>query len=77
MNRLMKRQMYTVSAKDRKQLYDRVQELEVEDVPRVFLVSPNVPVGTRTRVHTFEPAILDSHILWNAEQLFLSAKRTR
>ena len=71
MDRLMKQQMSTLTAKDRKRLYDRVQEIEVEDVPLVFLVSPNVLVGTKIRVHNFEPAILDSHTLWNADKLFL------
>ena len=71
MDRLMKQQMSTLSAKDRKRLYDRVQEIEVEDVPLVFLVSPNVLAGAKVRVHNFQPAILDSHTLWNSEQLFL------
>lgn len=69
-DRLMKRQMSTLSAKDRKRLYDRVQEIEVEDVPLVFLVSPNVLVGAKLRVRNFQPAILDSHTLWNSEELF-------
>ena len=68
----MKQQMSTLAAKDRKRLYDRVQEIEVEDVPPVFLVSPNVLVGAKSRVHNFQPAILDSHTLWNAEQLFFA-----
>jgi peptide/nickel transport system substrate-binding protein len=70
-DRLMNRQMSTLAAKDRKRLYDRVQEIEVEEVPLVFLVSPNILVGAKTRVHNFAPVILDSHTLWNAEQLFL------
>jgi peptide/nickel transport system substrate-binding protein len=70
MDHVMKQQMSTLAAKDRKRLYDRVQEIEVEDVPLVFLVSPNVLVGAKSRVHNFQPAILDSHTLWNAEQLF-------
>ncbi len=73
-DRLMNQQMSTLSAKDRKRLYDRVQEIEVEDVPVVFLVSPNILVGAKTRLHNFAPAILDSHTLWNAEQLFLGNK---
>lgn len=77
MDRLMKQQMSTLAAKDRKRLYDRVQEIEVEDVPFIFLVSPNVLVGAKVRVRNFEPAILDSHTLWNAEQLFLSAAGKR
>jgi peptide/nickel transport system substrate-binding protein len=71
MDRLMKQQMSTPAAGDRKRIYDRVQEIEVEDVPVVFLVSPNVLVGAKVRVHNFQPAILESHGLWNSEQLFL------
>ncbi|MGH9640958.1 MAG: ABC transporter substrate-binding protein, partial [Terriglobales bacterium] len=73
-DRLMKQQMSTLTAKERKHLYDRVQEIEVEEAPVVFLVSPNVLVGAKTRVHNFQPAILDSHTLWNAEQLFFSGE---
>jgi len=73
-DKLMNQQMSTLSAKARKRLYDRVQELEVEDVPVVFLVSPNVLVGAKARLHNFAPAILDPHTLWNAEQLFLGNK---
>jgi peptide/nickel transport system substrate-binding protein len=71
MDTLMKRQMSTLSVKERKQLFDRVQEIEVEEVPFVFLVSPNILVGAEVRVHNFKPAILDSHTLWNSEELFL------
>jgi peptide/nickel transport system substrate-binding protein len=68
-DRLMTRQMSTLSEKERKRLFDRLQEIEVEDVPLVFLVSPNVLVGAKVRVRNFKPAILDSHTLWNSEQL--------
>lgn len=69
-DKLLKQQMSTLSMKDRKRLYDRVQEIEVVQVPVVFLVSPNVLVGARLKVHNFKPAVLDSHTLWNSEQLF-------
>jgi peptide/nickel transport system substrate-binding protein len=72
LDRLMRQQMSTLSAKGRKHLFDRVQEIEVEDVPLVFLVSPNVLVGAKTRIRNFKPAVLDSHSLWNSEQLFLA-----
>ena len=71
MDHLMKQQMSDMSSKHRKRLFDRVQEIEAEDVPLIFLVSPNVLVGAATRVHNFKPAILDSHTLWNSEELFL------
>ena len=70
-DRLMKQQMSTPASRDRKRLYDRVQEIEVEEVPVVFLVSPNLLVGAQGRLRNFKPAILDSHTLWNSEQLFV------
>jgi peptide/nickel transport system substrate-binding protein len=70
-DRLMKQQMSTPAPKDRKRLYDRIQEIEMEEVPVVFLVSPNLLVGAKDRLRNFKPAILDSHTLWNSEQLFI------
>jgi hypothetical protein len=37
----------------------------------VFLVSPSLLVAAKDRVRNFEPAILDSHTLWNSERLFI------
>ena len=70
-DRLMKQQMSTLAPRDRKRLYDRVQQIETEEVPVVFLVSPNLLVGAKDRLRGFKPAILDSHTLWNSEQLFV------
>jgi peptide/nickel transport system substrate-binding protein len=71
-DRLMRQQMYTLSPEERKRLYDRVQEIEAEEVPVVCLVSPNLLVGARDRIRNFTPAVLDSHTLWNSNQLFLN-----
>lgn len=70
-DKLMKQQMSSLSFKDRKQSYGRVQNIEIQQVPVVFLVSPNVLVGAKVKIHNFKPAILDSHTLWNSDQLFL------
>lgn len=70
-DRLMRQQMSTPIPQDRKRLYDRVQQIEMEEVPVVFLVSPNLLVGAKDRLRNFMPAILDSHTLWNSEQLFV------
>jgi peptide/nickel transport system substrate-binding protein len=71
MDRLMKLQMSALSMKDRKRLYDRVQEIEAANVPLVFLVTPNVLVGAAHRLENFQPAVLDPQTLWNSEQLFI------
>ena len=58
-DRLMTRQMSTLATNERKRIYDRVQEIEVENVPFVCLVSPDVLVGARHRVGNFKPTVLD------------------
>jgi peptide/nickel transport system substrate-binding protein len=70
-DQLMEKQLSTVKPDVRKHLYDRVQEIFVENVPLICLVSPNILVGSKNQVANFEPAILDPHTLWNAQELFL------
>jgi peptide/nickel transport system substrate-binding protein len=67
---LMQTQESTSSTDERKHLYNRIQEIEIAEVPVVFLVSPNLLVGTRDSLHNIRPALIDSHILWNSEQIF-------
>ncbi|MDR3718483.1 MAG: ABC transporter substrate-binding protein [Bryobacteraceae bacterium] len=68
---LMRQQMATQGYAARKKLYDRVQEIEVEETPIVSLLSPNILVAARQRVGNFRPAVLDHYTLWNADELFL------
>jgi len=67
---LMRRQLVTLDARDRKRQYDRVQELVATNLPLIPLVSPNVLVGAREGLGNFRPAILDPYVLWNADELF-------
>lgn len=69
-DRWMKRQLTTRDAKERKRMYDRVQELVAEHLPIIPLVSPNVLVGARKHLGNFRPAVLDHQTLWNVEELF-------
>jgi len=66
----------TVDGAARKRLYDRVQVLVAEDLPLIFLVSPNVLVGAHRSLGNFRPAVLDHHTLWNVEELFWRQKRS-
>ena len=74
---LMRRQMTTVESGARKGLYDRVQALVAENLPLIFLVSPNVLVGANKSLGNFRPAVLAHHTLWNVEELFWRQKRSR
>jgi peptide/nickel transport system substrate-binding protein len=72
---LMRRQLTTLDAGARKRLYDRVQELIAQNLPMIFLASPNVLVGANKALGNFRPAVLDHRTLWNVEELFWRDKR--
>jgi peptide/nickel transport system substrate-binding protein len=71
LNRLMEAQMTTNDPAARKKLYDRVQEIVAQNLPFVFLVSPNILVAAQSTVGNFRPAIVEPYVIWNVEQLFL------
>jgi len=73
---LMQRQLTTLDPTARKRLYDKVQELVAQNLPFIFLISPNVLVGADKGLGNFRPAVLDPHILWNVEELFWRQKRS-
>jgi peptide/nickel transport system substrate-binding protein len=66
---LMRRQMSVRVYAERKRLFDRVQELLMENLPLIPLVTPDVLAGARSGLENFKPALLDHYTLWNAEQL--------
>lgn len=72
-DKLMEQQLGTLNPVERKQLYDRVQRLVADHVPMIFLVSPNILVGSARTVGNFRPGILYPYGIWNADQLFFRA----
>ena len=68
---LMQKQLIARSFKERKRVFDRVQELLWKNRPAIFLVSSNILVGAKDRVGNFHPVILGDYTLWNAEQLYI------
>jgi peptide/nickel transport system substrate-binding protein len=75
-DQLMQKQMVQLKYKERKQLYDQMQEIIAANVPYVFLATPNILVGAKKNLANFKPAILEPTTLWNVEQLyFLSGNR--
>jgi peptide/nickel transport system substrate-binding protein len=70
-DQLMQQQMVTLNYQERKQLYDRVQQLISENLPFIFLATPDVLVGAKSDIGNFHPSVLDHYTLWNADQLYL------
>src|SRR5271155_11441 len=71
LDQLMQQQMVTLDYAKRKQLYDRAQHLIAENLPFVFLGTPNILAGANARVGNFHPAVLDPYTLWNADELYI------
>jgi peptide/nickel transport system substrate-binding protein len=69
-DQLMQKQMVEIKYSKRKQLYDQVQEIIAQNLPYVFLATPNILVGAKNNLANFQPAILDPNTLWNVEQLY-------
>jgi len=74
---LMQQQMVTLDYTKRKRLYDRVQQLIAENLPFVFLATPNILAAADARVGNFQPAVLDPYALWNADELFIRSGGTQ
>jgi len=70
-DRLMVAQLTETSGKQRKKLYDRVQEILAENQPMIFLASPDILVGAKNTIGNFHPAVLEPYVLWNVEQLYV------
>ena len=69
-DRLMNEQMVTMDYKRRKQIYDRVQQLIAENLPLIFLATPDVLVGAKDEIGNFRPGVLEPYALWNIEELY-------
>jgi peptide/nickel transport system substrate-binding protein len=68
---LMQQQMVTLDYAKRKKLYDRVQELVSQQLPFIFLATPNVLAAANPRVGNFRPAVLEPNTSWNADELYI------
>jgi peptide/nickel transport system substrate-binding protein len=70
-DQLMNEQMVTLDYRQRKKLYDRVQQIISEQLPFIFLATPNILAAAKSEVGNFQPAVLDHYTLWNADQIYL------
>ncbi|MBZ5656296.1 MAG: ABC transporter substrate-binding protein [Acidobacteriia bacterium] len=70
-DQLMNEQMVTLDYQKRKKLYDRVQQIVSEQVPFIFLATPNILAGAKPQIGNFQPALLEHYTLWNVDQIYL------
>ena len=70
LDQLMEKQLVTLNYQQRKKIYDRVQEVLAQELPVVYLASPNILVGAQADLGNFHPAVIEQYTFWNAEELF-------
>lgn len=73
-DRLMRAQAASTDPKRRKEAFDRVQEIVVEQEPFIFLINKNALSAVSTTVHGTAPVILSPQTFWNADRLTITAK---
>ena len=73
-DRLMRAQASSSDVKKRKEAFDRVQEIVVEEEPFIFLVNKDSLSAVSTAVHGAAPVVLSPQTFWNAEWLTVSGK---
>jgi len=71
-DRLMEKQHSSVESASRKQAFDRVQQVVVEQQPIVYLVHPDVLVAASPSIRGLEPTPLPPHLYWNIERVSLA-----
>lgn len=67
---LMRRQLTAMDYETRRKLYDRLQQLEAENLPFICLASPNVLVAAKSTLGNSDPVNVDHYTLWNVEKLY-------
>jgi peptide/nickel transport system substrate-binding protein len=68
-DRLMREQASSADAKKRKEAFDRVQEIAVEQAPFIYLVNRNALSAVAANVQGASPVILVPQTYWNVERL--------
>jgi peptide/nickel transport system substrate-binding protein len=68
-DRLMRAQASSADPRKRKESFDRVQEIAVQEAPFIYLVNRNALSTVAGTVHGASPVILVPQTYWNVEQL--------
>jgi peptide/nickel transport system substrate-binding protein len=68
-DRLMRAQASSADAKKRKESFDRVQEIAIEQAPFIYLVNRNALSAVAERVQGASPVILVPQTYWNVDRL--------
>ncbi|HLH00575.1 MAG TPA: ABC transporter substrate-binding protein [Bryobacteraceae bacterium] len=72
-DKLMLAETASQSAQQRKNYFDKVQQIVAEQAPMIFLVNPNALSAVSPNLKNVTPALLRPQIYWNVERLNLAS----
>ena len=70
-DRLMRAQASTADGQKRKALFDRVQEIVLEQAPLIYLLNRNALVGIAPSVRNVQPSSIHPRLVWNIDEIYL------
>ena len=71
---LMRVQAESIVPTARKKAFDRVQQIQFEQAPLIYLVHPNVLAAVSPSVRGVKPSVLPPQLYWNVEYLSVDGK---
>ena len=73
-DKLIALQAGSADQKKRKAAFDKVQQIIWEEAPVIHLVNRNALVAVSPRLRNVQPAVMNPHLFWNADSLYLTAE---
>lgn len=70
-DKLIAAQATTADQKKRKAAFDRIQQIIWDEAPVIHLVNRNALVAISPRLGNAQAAVLNPHVFWNADSLYL------
>ena len=71
-DKLVANQASSADQKKRKAAFDRVQQIVWDEAPVIHLVNRNALVAISPRLRNTQPAVMNPHVFWNADSLYLA-----
>ena len=70
-DQLMQQQMVTLELCEAEKTVRSGAAIICEQLPFIFLATPNILAGAKAEIGNFQPALLDPYTLWNADEIYL------
>ncbi|MDI6785283.1 MAG: ABC transporter substrate-binding protein [bacterium] len=67
---LMDKQLTTLEFKKRREIYNKVQEIIMNNCPMLYLPGRTLYLAAKNKIGNIKPTVLEHRLLWNQEELY-------